>query len=65
MNEFQTKLKEATWSSHAFRISVTQNEYNGEKRQRITVKAVAPVDFAAESRLLLQDISKKNTSASH
>lgn len=63
VNEFQTKLKEATWSSHVFRISVTQNEYNGEKRQRITVKAVAPVDCAAESRLLLQDISKKNTSA--
>ncbi|CAH8389644.1 unnamed protein product [Eruca vesicaria subsp. sativa] len=61
VNEFQTKLKEATWSSHVFRISVTQNEYNGEKRQRITVKAVAPVDFAAESRILLQDISKKNT----
>ncbi|KAJ4871999.1 Replication protein A 70 kDa DNA-binding subunit D [Raphanus sativus] len=60
VNEFQTKLKEATWSSHVFRISVTQNEYNGEKRQRVTVKGVAPVDFAAETRLLLQDISKKN-----
>ncbi|XP_048595412.1 replication protein A 70 kDa DNA-binding subunit D-like isoform X2 [Brassica napus] len=60
VNEFQTKLKEATWSSHVFRISVTQNEYNGEKRQRVTVKGVAPVDFAAEARLLLQDISKKN-----
>nr|VDC58757.1 unnamed protein product [Brassica rapa] len=60
VNEFQTRLKEATWSSHVFRISVTQNEYNGEKRQRVTVKGVAPVDFAAEARLLLQDISKKN-----
>ncbi|ESQ31830.1 hypothetical protein EUTSA_v10003822mg [Eutrema salsugineum] len=60
VNEFQTKLKEATWSSHIFRISVTQNEYNGEKRQRVTVKGVAPVDFAAETRLLLQDISKKS-----
>ncbi|CAH8305494.1 unnamed protein product [Eruca vesicaria subsp. sativa] len=59
VNEFQTKLKEATWSSHVFRIGVTQNEYNGEKRQRVTVKGVAPVDFAAEARLLLQDISKK------
>ncbi|KAJ0236324.1 Replication protein A 70 kDa DNA-binding subunit D [Hirschfeldia incana] len=63
VNEFQTKLKEATWSSHVFRISVTQNEYNGEKRQRVTVKGVAPVDFAAEARLLLQDISKKNTTS--
>ncbi|XP_010483760.1 PREDICTED: replication protein A 70 kDa DNA-binding subunit D-like [Camelina sativa] len=60
VNEYQTKLKEATWSCHAFRVSVTQNEYNGEKRQRVTVKGVAPVDFAAETRLLLQDISNKN-----
>lgn len=57
-NEFQTKLKEATWSSHLFRVSVSQQEYNSEKRQRITVRGVAPVDFAAETRLLLQDISK-------
>ncbi|CAA7030879.1 unnamed protein product [Microthlaspi erraticum] len=64
VNEFQTKLKEATWSSHVFRVSVTQNEYNGEKRQRVTVKGVAPLDFAAETRLLLEDISKKNK-ASH
>ncbi|KAF3551527.1 hypothetical protein DY000_02000346 [Brassica cretica] len=62
-NEFQTKLKEATWSSHLFRVSVSQQEYNSEKRQRITVRGVAPVDFAAETRLLLQDISKnKKTS---
>jgi replication factor A1 len=60
VNEYQTKLKEATWSSHVFRVSVTQNEYNGEKRQRVTVKGVAPLDFAAETRLLLQDISNKN-----
>ena len=58
MNEFQTKLKEATWSAHLFRVSVSQQEYNSEKRQRITVRGVAPVDFAAETRLLLQDISK-------
>ncbi|CAH8270432.1 unnamed protein product [Arabidopsis lyrata] len=62
VNEFQTKLKETTWSSHLFRISVSQQEYNSEKRQRITVRGVSPIDFAAETRLLLQDISKKKTS---
>ncbi|ESQ40742.1 hypothetical protein EUTSA_v10013014mg [Eutrema salsugineum] len=61
-NEFQTKLKEATWSSHLFRVSVSKQEYNSEKRQRITVKGVSPIDFAAETRLLLQDISKNKTS---
>ncbi|XP_010452776.1 PREDICTED: replication protein A 70 kDa DNA-binding subunit B-like [Camelina sativa] len=62
VNEFQTKLKETTWSSHLFRISVSQQEYNSEKRQRITVRGVSPIDFAAETRLLLQEISKNKTS---
>ncbi|XP_011006580.1 PREDICTED: replication protein A 70 kDa DNA-binding subunit B [Populus euphratica] len=57
-NTYQQRLKEATWNPHLFRISVSQNEYNNEKRQRMTVRAVAPVDFAAESRFLLEEISK-------
>ncbi|KAM0979929.1 hypothetical protein ACFX13_015979 [Malus domestica] len=61
-NEFQQKLKEATWVPHLFRVSVTLNEYNNEKRKRITARAVAPVDFAAESRFLLEEISKMKAS---
>ncbi|KAM1789278.1 hypothetical protein ACFX11_039449 [Malus domestica] len=61
-NEFQQKLKEATWVPHLLRVSVTLNEYNNEKRKRITARAVAPVDFAAESRFLLEDISKMKAS---
>ncbi|XP_058732965.1 replication protein A 70 kDa DNA-binding subunit B [Vicia villosa] len=57
-NPYQMKLKEATWVPHLFRVSVSQNEYNNEKRQRITARAVVPVDFAAESKILLEDISK-------
>ncbi|XP_050225644.1 replication protein A 70 kDa DNA-binding subunit B [Mercurialis annua] len=57
-NMYQLKLKEATWNPHLFRVSVSQNEYNNEKRQRITVRAVAPLDFSAESRFLLEEISK-------
>ncbi|GKV35510.1 hypothetical protein SLEP1_g43768 [Rubroshorea leprosula] len=55
---YQEKLKEATWIPHLFRVSVTQNEYNNEKRQRITVRAVAPIDFAAESKIMLAEITK-------
>ncbi|PSR89117.1 Replication protein A DNA-binding subunit D like [Actinidia chinensis var. chinensis] len=61
-NPFELKLKTATWVPHLFRVSVTTNEYNSEKRQRITVRAVAPIDFAAESRFLLEDISKMKAS---
>ncbi|KAK7388866.1 hypothetical protein VNO78_23693 [Psophocarpus tetragonolobus] len=57
-NPYQLTLKQATWAPHLFRVSVTQNEYNSEKRQRITARAVVPVDFAAESRLMLEEISK-------
>ncbi|KAH7528873.1 hypothetical protein FEM48_Zijuj05G0124000 [Ziziphus jujuba var. spinosa] len=61
-NLYLQKLKQATWVPHLFRISVSQSEYNNEKRQRITVRAVAPVDFAAESRFLLEEISKMRSS---
>ncbi|XP_054807507.1 replication protein A 70 kDa DNA-binding subunit B [Prosopis cineraria] len=55
---YQLKLKQATWTPYLFWVSVSQNEYNNEKRQRITARAVVPMDFAAESRFLLEEISK-------
>ncbi|GAV64398.1 tRNA_anti domain-containing protein/Rep-A_N domain-containing protein/Rep_fac-A_C domain-containing protein [Cephalotus follicularis] len=61
-NPYQLKLKQSTWTLHLFRVSVTQHEYNNEKRQRITVRAVAPVDFAMETKFLLEDISKMKAS---
>ncbi|KAM3318841.1 replication protein A 70 kDa DNA-binding subunit B [Capsicum chacoense] len=59
---YQMKLKEATWVPHLFRVSVAPQEYNNEKRQRITVRAIAPVDYAAESKYLLEEMSKMNIS---
>ncbi|PWA96587.1 replication factor-A protein [Artemisia annua] len=56
-SEYQTQLKKASWVPHLFRVMVQPREYNNEKKQRITVKAVTPVDFAAESKFLLEEIS--------
>lgn len=56
------KLKEVTWVPHLLRVSVTTQEYMSDKRQRITVRAVAPVDYAAESRFLLDEIAKMKVS---
>ncbi|KAL8252704.1 hypothetical protein R6Q59_036397 [Mikania micrantha] len=56
-SDFQTQLKKATWVPYLFRLTVATREYNNEKRQRITVSSVSPVDFAAESKLLLEEIS--------
>ncbi|KAF8041574.1 hypothetical protein BT93_A0234 [Corymbia citriodora subsp. variegata] len=61
-NPYQLKLKQATWAPHLFWVSVAQHEYMGKKRQKITVRGVAPVDFAAESRFLLEEISKQKAS---
>ncbi|KAG6412308.1 hypothetical protein SASPL_124983 [Salvia splendens] len=55
---YQKKIKEATWVPHLFRISVTTNEYNNEKRQRITARAVSPIDYATESKYLVEDLTK-------
>ncbi|RLN39553.1 replication protein A 70 kDa DNA-binding subunit B [Panicum miliaceum] len=52
------KLKEATWVPHLIRVSVAQHEYMNERRQRITVRTEAPVDYAAESKYLLEEIAK-------
>jgi replication factor A1 len=57
-DSYALKLKEATWVPHLFRVSVTQHEYNNEKRQRITVRSEAPVEHAAESKYLLEQIAK-------
>ncbi|KAM7480100.1 hypothetical protein LguiA_028313 [Lonicera macranthoides] len=61
-NAYQMKLKEVTWVPHLLRVSVTTQEYMSDKRQRITVRAVAPVDYAAESRFLLDEIAKMKVS---
>ncbi|KAG1341940.1 replication protein A 70 kDa DNA-binding subunit B [Cocos nucifera] len=60
--KYQLKLKEATWVQHLLRVSVTQSEYMNEKRQRITIRSQATVDFSAESRYLLEEISKMSIS---
>lgn len=61
-NLYQGKLKEATWVLHHLRVSVVQNEYMNEKRQRITVRSIAQIDIAAETRFLLNEITKTKAS---
>lgn len=56
------KLKEATWIPRLFRVSVAQTEYMNEKRQRITIRAEAAIDWSAESRYLMEEMSKLKAS---
>lgn len=55
---YEAALRKAMWVPHIYRISVAQTEYMNEKRQRLTVRTVGPVDWAAESRHLLENIAK-------
>ncbi|XP_019199875.1 PREDICTED: replication protein A 70 kDa DNA-binding subunit B-like [Ipomoea nil] len=61
---FQEKLKEATWTPYLLQVSVAVQEYNNEKRQRITVRGVAPVDYVEESKYMLEEMAKMNIIAS-
>ncbi|GER40152.1 replication protein A 70 kDa DNA-binding subunit B [Striga asiatica] len=61
-SSYQMTLKDAMWVPYLFRVSVTPHEYNNEKKQRITIRAVAPVDYATESKYLLEEISKMKIS---
>ncbi|RAL39141.1 hypothetical protein DM860_011627 [Cuscuta australis] len=57
---YMEKLKEATWVSYIFQVSVAVQEYNSEKKQRITVRGAAPVDYAEESKYLFEEMAKMN-----
>lgn len=54
---YENVLKKASWLPRIFGINVAQSEYQGEKRQRITVRSVTPVNWAAECKLLLEKIA--------
>ncbi|XP_076911307.1 replication protein A 70 kDa DNA-binding subunit B-like isoform X2 [Bidens hawaiensis] len=54
---YQTQLKKAKWVPHVFRVMVALRAYNNDRRQRITVKIVSLVDYAGESKYLLNEIS--------
>ncbi|CAM6098031.1 unnamed protein product [Calypogeia fissa] len=54
---YENVLKKAAWVPRVLVVSVAPTEYQGEKRQRITVRSVGGVDWAAECKLILEKIS--------
>lgn len=57
-NQYQNAVRKAMWQPCVYRISAAQTEYMSEKRQRLTVRTVVPVDWVAESKHLLAKITK-------
>ncbi|KVH96919.1 Nucleic acid-binding, OB-fold [Cynara cardunculus var. scolymus] len=62
VSSFQLQLKKAIWILFLFRVGVHRTEYNNVKRQKINVNAIIPVNFAADTRLILEDISLMKSS---
>ncbi|KAJ9545274.1 LOW QUALITY PROTEIN: hypothetical protein OSB04_024981 [Centaurea solstitialis] len=56
-SKFHLKLQKVKWVPFLFQLSVARPEYNHVSRQKINVIAIAPMDFAANIRLLLNEIS--------
>ncbi|KAJ7277071.1 hypothetical protein O6H91_02G027800 [Diphasiastrum complanatum] len=54
---YLAELTKVSWHPRIFRLSVAQTEYMNEKRQRITIRSVHNVDWAAESNYLLEQIA--------
>ncbi|KAG0625162.1 hypothetical protein M758_2G032500 [Ceratodon purpureus] len=57
-NQYEKAVRKAMWQPRVYRISAAQTEYMGEKRQRLTVRTVVPVDWVAESKNLLAKMVK-------
>ncbi|KAG1661128.1 hypothetical protein FOA52_011858 [Chlamydomonas sp. UWO 241] len=54
----EARIKAAQWNEWAITVSSRTRDYNGERKMRHTVMALKPVDYAKESRRLLDLISR-------
>ena len=57
-HEYERFVRKAMWQPRVYRISAAQTEYMSEKRQRLTVRTVMPVDWVAECKHLLVKMAK-------
>jgi replication factor A1 len=57
-HQYEQAVRKAMWQPSVYRISAAQTEYMGEKRQRLTVRTVMPVDWVAESKHLIAKMAK-------
>ncbi|KDD75781.1 hypothetical protein H632_c502p2 [Helicosporidium sp. ATCC 50920] len=51
---FKAALRAACWETWSLRLRLTVQEYNGELRKRYAVADVQPMDWALESRRMIQ-----------
>jgi replication factor A1 len=54
-------LAAAAWTPYVLRVQSRTQEYNGERRRRLAVHSLAPMDWAGEARRLAADIAALET----
>mmetsp|Transcript_9088 Transcript_9088/g.30114 ORF Transcript_9088/g.30114 Transcript_9088/m.30114 type:complete len:351 (+) Transcript_9088:914-1966(+) len=54
---YERCLKKACWAPVLFTMQTKTQEYNGERRFRVNVQRANPIDYAAESKILLQKMA--------
>ena len=50
-------IKGCMWSDWKMRVMTKSREYQGERKLRITVQDISPINYEDESKLLLQRIA--------
>lgn len=57
--QYRDVMKRVMWSEWMVKVKAQTQEYQGEQRQRYAVVELKPVDYAVESRRLLEAIKNK------
>jgi len=61
--EYDDVLAQHRYELFSFRVRVKQEEYNGEVRPKYNVMAMSPVEYAAETKLIVDDLAQYHMSA--
>ncbi|DBB18305.1 TPA: hypothetical protein ACH3X3_003260 [Trebouxia sp. C0006] len=61
--QYQTLLKKVQWQDYVVRLQTRSREYEGQVRMRYTVHSMKPVEFIAESRRMIEQLTKLRVKA--
>jgi len=56
--EYERLFKEVPWSVHNFKIKAVEDNYQDEKRVKFSIQSVSAVNYADESRKMLESLAR-------
>jgi hypothetical protein len=57
-SQYEDVFQKALFKSYNLRVRATQSEYEGENKVKLSVVKVIPMDYAKESKFLINSIAK-------